>query len=61
MDSVDFGREYTKGMDLYDAVVVTGFNKDFLGIEDTNTKAVVIDAKGLTAEQVYNRLENSLQ
>jgi hypothetical protein len=61
VDSVDFSREYTKGMDLYDAIIVTGFNKDFLGVEDTNTKSVVIDAKGLTAEQVYSRLENSLQ
>ena len=61
VDSVDFSKEYTRGMDLYDAVVVTGLNENFLGVEDTNTKAVVIDAKGLTAEQVYNRLEDRLQ
>lgn len=61
VDSIDLSKEYSKGMEKYDAVVVTGLNENFLGIEDTNTKAVVIDAKGLTAEQVYSRLENRLQ
>lgn len=61
VEKVDFSQEYTKGMDKYDAVVVTGISSNFLGVEDTNTKAVVIDAKGLTAEQVYSTLESRLQ
>ena len=32
-------------------------NKDFLGMHNTNIKAVVIDAGGLTPEQVYNELK----
>ncbi|NJD04429.1 MAG: YkuS family protein [Ruminiclostridium sp.] len=61
VDNIDFSKEYSKGMDKYDAVVVTGLSENFLGVEDTNTKAVVIDAKGLTTEQVYGRLEGGLQ
>lgn len=57
VESIDFNREYTKEMEKYDAVVVTGMNKNFLGMENTVTKAVVIEAKGLTAEQVYNEIE----
>lgn len=61
VDSVSFDREFTREMEKYDAVVVTGLTKDFLGVQDTNTKALVIDAKGLTAEQVYNAIENGLR
>jgi hypothetical protein len=60
VDSIDINKEYTKGMDKYDAIVVTGMNSNFLGIQDTNTKAVVIEAKGLTSEQVFNELEKRL-
>lgn len=60
VDTVDMNQEFSKGMDEYDAVVVTGMNKDFLGVEDVNTRAVMIDAKGLTAEQVYEEIENRL-
>lgn len=58
VDTVDINKEFLKGMDEYDAVVVTGMNKNFLGVEDVNTGAVVIEAKGLTAEQVYNEITN---
>ena len=60
VDSIDINKEYTKGMEKYDAIVVTGMNSNFLGVEDTNTKAVVIEAKGLTSEQVFNELEKRL-
>jgi hypothetical protein len=60
VESVDFSKEYTREMDKYDAVVVTGMNKNFMGVEDTTTRAVIIEAKGLTAEQVYNEIESRL-
>lgn len=61
VDSIDLSTEFTKNMEKYDAIVVTGTNDDFLGVKDTNTKAAVISAKGLTAEQVYSRIAGSLQ
>jgi hypothetical protein len=57
VESMDFSREYSKEAGKYDAIIVTGLNKDFLGMHNTNTKAVVIDAGGLTPEQVYNELK----
>lgn len=60
VDTVNINKEFTKGMDKYDAIVVTGMNNDFLGVEDVNTRAVVIDADGLTAEQVLKEMENKL-
>lgn len=40
----------------YDAIIVSGSNKDLLGIEDTSTKVPVIDATGMTPEQIYKNL-----
>lgn len=43
-------------LDAFDAIVVTGLNTNFMGIEDTTTKATVINANGLTPEDVRSRL-----
>lgn len=43
-------------LDSYDAIVVTGQNSNFLGMQDTSTKASVINANGLTPEDVCSRL-----
>lgn len=61
VDEIDLGKEYTKNVNKYDAIVITGMNKDFLGVQDTVSKIPVIEAKGLTAEQVYTRLTGSLK
>lgn len=57
VETVDFSKEHTKQMDKYDAFIVTGMNNNFLGVNDTNTRAVVIDASGMTAEQVFHELQ----
>ncbi|MDK2799425.1 MAG: hypothetical protein PWP27_786 [Clostridiales bacterium] len=41
----------------FDAIVVTGMNDDFLGMEDTKTDAVVIDAAGLTPAEIENEIK----
>lgn len=41
----------------YDAIVVTGLNKDLAGIHDTGTKAAVINADGLTPQEVASELD----
>jgi galactitol-specific phosphotransferase system IIB component len=57
VESIDFNTEYTNRMEKYDAIVVTGMNDDFMGIRDINTRAVVIDASGMTPEQIYHELK----
>ncbi len=42
----------------YDAIVANGLDSNVMGIEDIRTKAPVIQAKGLTAEDIYKRLES---
>ena len=60
VESIDFGKEYSN-IDKYDALIITGMNKDFLGMQDSVSKIPVIDARGMTAEQVYEQLNSSLQ
>lgn len=43
----------------YDAIVLTGMSKDFLGMQDTATKAPVIDATGMTPEEVYEQISQA--
>ncbi|MBU5257205.1 MULTISPECIES: YkuS family protein [Tissierella] len=43
-----------------DAIVTAGYNTDMLGISDTETKAPVVNARGLTPEEVKDRLEQQL-
>ena len=47
-----------KDLSGYDAVVVSGMNENLLGMQDTQTKAVVINADGLSAEEVAKRLSD---
>lgn len=59
VENIDFGQgEFTKNLDKYDAVVVTGLNENFLGVHDTVTKVPVINAKGMTKEDVYNEISS---
>lgn len=60
VESIDLSKEFSNQMGKYDALVVRGMNDNFMGINDINTKAIVIEANGLTAEQVYNELESRL-
>jgi hypothetical protein len=41
----------------YGAIVVTGLSTNLLGINDTQTKAVVINADGLTPEEVAAQID----
>lgn len=44
----------------YDAFIVSGMNTEFMGMNDTNSRALVIDAKGMTEEQIYEELKSRL-
>ena len=46
-----------KNLDRCDAVVVSGQDDNFMGMQDTLTKAIVVDATGKTEEEVYHQIE----
>ncbi len=47
-------------LDQVDAIVVSGQDDNLMGIQDIQTKAPVINAEGLTAEQVAREVEERL-
>lgn len=50
-------RKDSTNYNQFDAIVVTGMSDDFLGMEDTKTDAVIIDASGLTPAEVENQIK----
>jgi len=44
-------------LNKYDAIVVTGENQNVMGIEDTMSSTPIINASGMTAEEVKRRIE----
>ena len=57
VESVSFSKQSSENLQGYDAIVVTGLNSNFLGVHDAETKAVVINADGLTPEEVAGELD----
>lgn len=45
----------------FDAVVVSGQNSNFLGIQDTSTKGNVVNAKGLTAKDIHREIQKAMK
>jgi len=45
----------------FDALVVTSINDNFAGMQDTVTKAVVIDATGLTPPEVEQEIRTRVE
>jgi galactitol-specific phosphotransferase system IIB component len=46
-------------LDKYDAVIVTGENQNIMGTEDTISTTPIIDATGMTGEQVKEQIEKT--
>lgn len=44
----------------YDAIVTAGYNTDMMGISDTSTLAPVVNARGLTPEEIKSNLERQI-
>lgn len=59
VEVVDFDAFTRAQNEEYDAIVLTGMSSNFLGMEDTATGAPVIDATGMTPEEVCEQLERS--
>ncbi len=58
VETMDYGQGATKNN--YDAIIVAGVETNIMGIQDTSSKAVVINADGMTEEQVYQELQSRL-
>ncbi len=58
VENMDYGQGATKNN--YDAIIVAGVETNIMGIQDTSSKAIVINADGMTEEQVYQELQSRL-
>ena len=56
------GFEVTKltqgSMNNVDAAVITGMSNDFMGFADTRSKCPVVEAHGMTADEIVSSLQN---
>ena len=43
-----------------DCCVITGLDKDVLGMEDTSIKGAVIDAHGLSADEICQQVDEKM-
>lgn len=59
VEVVDFDAFSKAQNEDYDAIVLTGMSKNFLGMEDTATAAPVIDATGMTPEEICEQIEQA--
>lgn len=48
-------------MDACDCCVISGEDKDMMGIADRTTKASVINAQGMTVDEIVQRVDQSMQ
>ena len=44
-------------LDKYDAVIVTGENQNIMGVEETISSTPIINATGMTSEEVKKQIE----
>jgi hypothetical protein len=58
VDTIGFDAVTKATQNTYDAIVISGMSKDFMGISDTATRAPVIDASGMTEEEVYKQIQS---
>ncbi len=61
VETVNITSEYSPDIDKYDALVITGMNRNILGFKDTISRIPVIDADGLSPDKIYNQLKNSFK
>ena len=57
----DSKKDSKRELQEYDAIVVSGQDSNFLGMQDTTTKTPVINAKSKTAEEIYSEIRNRLE
>lgn len=50
-----------RNFDSCDAVIISGQDENFMGMNDTATKTMVINAVGKTPEDIYNHINNNIK
>lgn len=45
-------------LNIFDAIVISGQDENVMGYDDTNTDAVIIEAAGMTPEEVYEEIQD---
>jgi len=48
-------------LDGFDAIVFTGMNDNFMGIQETVNNVPIIEARGMTPEEIKNTIEQRVQ
>lgn len=49
-------KECRRALNKFDAIIVTGADSNFMGMEDVMTATNVISAQGKTEDEVYNEV-----
>lgn len=57
----DSKKDSKRALKKYDAIVSSGLDSNFLGMQDTMSKTPVINADGKTVEEVYNEIKSRLE
>ncbi len=52
-------KESQKALDKFDAIVVSGSDSNFMGMEDVMTNTRVINANGKTEDEIYNEVSRA--
>jgi hypothetical protein len=60
-DCVQLNNEQSSGAQGCDAIVISGGDQNLMGIQDATTKVPVINAHGLTPQEVAERLQQQQQ
>lgn len=55
-----FDKRENFNLNSFDAVVLTGLDENELGIDVTVTRCPVIEARGLTPQQIQSQIENRM-
>lgn len=55
----DSNKESGSALNRYDAIVVSGADSNFMGMEDIVTNTPVISAQGKTEDEIYNEVLRS--
>lgn len=60
VQEIDTQMKSGSSLSNFDALVVTGLDDNFMGIDDTSTKVPIFKAEGLSPEDVKKMLDNNI-
>jgi galactitol-specific phosphotransferase system IIB component len=61
VENINMHEQKSDTTGVYDAYIVNGIADNFLGMEDTRTSSVVINAEGLSPDKIYHQLKTQLK